>query len=189
MKIPSTVAAASRVAEERGFALSCDPGVGQLLGVLSAAVRPYGSILELGTGAGVGTAWIVAGLGDRIDVRVLSVELDEEIAAVAAKLDLPSFVELRRGDALDVLRSEDSWSLIFADAQGGKWEGLDDTIDALEPGGMLLVDDMTPPEFMNDMHREKTAEVRTQLLSDPRLQAVEIAWSSGIILCARAHDA
>ena len=37
------------------------------------------------------------------------------------------------------------FSLIFADAPGGKWEGLDRTIAALEPGGLLVVDDMRWP--------------------------------------------
>lgn len=56
MNIPSNVAAASLAAEKAGFPLSCDPDVGRLLSVLSAAVPPHGSVLELGTGAGVGTA-------------------------------------------------------------------------------------------------------------------------------------
>ena len=43
--------------------MACEPGVGRLLAVLAAAVPVYGRILEMGTGVGVGTAWIVYGLG------------------------------------------------------------------------------------------------------------------------------
>jgi predicted O-methyltransferase YrrM len=133
-------------------------------------------------------AWIVTGLGERRDVGVASVELDPELAGVAARNEWPDFVHLEVGDAIGVLRRGRRWDLIFADAPSGKWNGLDDTIDALELGGMLLVDDMTPPEFVDDQHRAKTIEVRERLLTDPRLAAVEIGWASGIILCARRSD-
>lgn len=187
MDVPARVKAVAHAATDAGFTLSCDSGVGQLLSVLAASVPREGTILELGTGAGVGLAWIVAGLARRTDVRIASVELDPEIAAVAAKNDWPDFVHLEVGHAIETLQSTDAWDLIFADAQGGKWEGLDDTIAALAPGGLLLVDDMTPAEFIDDMHRTKTIEVRERLLSDARLVAVEIGWSSGLILCARRH--
>jgi demethylmenaquinone methyltransferase/2-methoxy-6-polyprenyl-1,4-benzoquinol methylase len=183
--VPDWVEQARRAAAAAGFSLSCEPGVGRLLSVLAAAVPRCGTILELGTGAGVGLAWIVAGLGARTDVRVVSVELDPEVASVAARQGWPDFVQVETGDGLDVLRRSDRWDLIFADAPGGKWYGLDDTIDALGPGGVLLVDDMTPPEFADDLHRTKTIEVRQRLLTDDRLFVVEIGWSSGVILCAR----
>lgn len=77
------------------------------------------------------------------------------------------------------------FDLIFADAQGGKWEGLDATVAALRPGGQLLVDDMTPGEFADEHHARKTAEVRSRLLGHPDLISVEIAWSSGLILSTR----
>jgi demethylmenaquinone methyltransferase/2-methoxy-6-polyprenyl-1,4-benzoquinol methylase len=185
MSVPATVEAAVRAAADEGFTLSCEPGVGRLLSVLAAAVPPDGAILELGTGAGVGVAWITAGLAGRTEVRVVSVELDSEVAALAASNEWPDFVHLEVGDAIEVLRRGDHWDLIFADAQGGKWDGLDDTINALKPAGVLLVDDMTPPSFIDELHRNKTIEVRKRLLSDDRLVAVEIAWSTGIILCTR----
>jgi demethylmenaquinone methyltransferase/2-methoxy-6-polyprenyl-1,4-benzoquinol methylase len=135
MDVPQTVERATRAAAAAGFSLSCDPGAGRLLSVLAAAVPRRGTILELGTGAGVGLAWIVAGLGGRIDVRVVSVELDPETAGAAARNEWPDFVQLETGDALEVLRGSNRWDLIFADAPGGKWYGLDETIDALAPGG------------------------------------------------------
>src|SRR5690348_17440310 len=89
------------------------------------------------------------------------------------------------GDALEVTRRADRFDLIFADAQGGKWEGLDATVAALRPGGQLLVDDMTPGEFADEHHARKAAEVRSRLLGHPDLVSVEIAWSSGLILSTR----
>jgi demethylmenaquinone methyltransferase/2-methoxy-6-polyprenyl-1,4-benzoquinol methylase len=183
--LPEPVRLAAERAERAGFAMSCDPGAGRLLAVLAAAVPANGRVLELGTGTGVGTAWIVHGLRGRDDVEVVTVEIDAATAALAAQYRWPPWVGLLTGDALEVTRRAGRFDLIFADAQGGKWEGLDATVAALRPGGQLLVDDMTPGEFADERHARKTAEVRGRLLGHPDLISVEIAWSSGLILSTR----
>src|SRR5450631_1775884 len=50
-----------------------------------------------------------------------------------------SSFDLRVGDALGVVGEGGTFDLIFADAQGGKWAGLDRTIAALRPHGLLVV--------------------------------------------------
>jgi demethylmenaquinone methyltransferase/2-methoxy-6-polyprenyl-1,4-benzoquinol methylase len=185
VSLPEIVARAAEVARRAGFAMSSEPGVGALLAVLAAAVPPGGRVLELGTGTGVGTAWIVHGLGGRADVEVVTVDIDEATSGLAAQATWPAYVRLVVGDAVEVTAREGAFDLIFADAQGGKWEGLDVTVGALRPGGQLLVDDMTPPHFADDLHERKTAEVRTRLLGHPELVSVAIDWSSGVILSTR----
>lgn len=188
MDVPERVRMAEAGAREAGFGLSCDARTGALLAVLANAVPSGGRVLELGTGAGVGLSWIVEGLGGRDDVEVVSVELDAATAAVATGLGWPDGVRIVVGDALAHIDQPERWDLVFADAQGGKWEGLADTVRSLRPGGVLLVDDMAPAEFMDDEHRDKTAEVRAHLLASPDITAVEIGWSTGLILCSRRHD-
>jgi len=166
--------------------MSCQPAVGRLLAVLAAQLPDRARVLELGTGTGVGTAWIVSGLLPRTDATVLSVEKDQHTAAIAARGDWPSFVELRHGDALDVLARDGAFDLIFADAPGGKWHGLDSTIAALGPHGLLVVDDMTPLPEWTDSHRAAQERVRRTLLTAPGLISVELAHGSGVILGARA---
>lgn len=183
--LPEPVRRASAVAARAGFAMSCEPGTGSLLAVLAAAVPPAGRILELGTGAGVGTAWIAHGLAVRTDVEVVTVDHDPATAALAAEAGLPAHVRRVVGDAVAVTAAEGHFDLIFADAQGGKWTGLDVTLAALRPGGHLLVDDMTPPYFAGATHEQKTAEVRTRLLDHPDLVSVPLAWSTGLILSTR----
>ena len=183
--VPEPVRLATERAERAGFAMSCDPGTGRLLAVLAAAVPANGRVLELGTGTGVGTAWITGGLRGRDDVEVVTVEIDAATAALAAQYAWPPQVRLLTGNAMDVIRSAGRFDLIFADAQGGKWDGLDATVAALRPGGQLLVDDMTPGEFADEHHARKTSEVRSLLLGHPELISVEIAWSSGLILSTR----
>jgi predicted O-methyltransferase YrrM len=183
--LPARVAAASARGADAGFAMSCDPAVGRLLSVLAATVPSNGRVLELGTGCGVGLAWIVDGLSGRADVEVISIECDDATVAVARGCDWPSSVSIVPGDAVALLPDLGGFDLVFADAQGGKWEGLDLTIAAVRPGGVLLVDDMSPPHWESHKHRTKTEAVRARLLSHPDLLAVEIAHGSGVVLCAR----
>jgi predicted O-methyltransferase YrrM len=95
--VPPLVAAATARARQAGFPMSSDPTVGQLLAVLAAHLPEDARVLELGTGTGVGTAWMVSGLLPRTDVTVTSVEKDPGNAALAAAGDWPSFVRLRCG--------------------------------------------------------------------------------------------
>ena len=76
--VPPTVLAAENRAAEHGFEHSCERGVGEMLAVLAATTPLGGRILELGMGFGVGLAWILAGLGSRTDVEVVSVERDAD---------------------------------------------------------------------------------------------------------------
>src|SRR5690348_8154340 len=182
---PPLVRQAMARARESGFPYSCEPEVGRLLATLAAHLPAGSRVLELGTGTGAGTAWITSALLPRTNVTVLSVEKDPGTAALAARGDWPGFVELRCADALAVLGEAGRFDLIFADAQGGKWEGLDRTIAALAPRGMLIVDDMTAtPQWDAEQHA-KQRQVREVLLASPLLTSVELRHGSGVILSTR----
>jgi demethylmenaquinone methyltransferase/2-methoxy-6-polyprenyl-1,4-benzoquinol methylase len=187
MTPPIRVTEAELCAARAGFGLSCDAHAGRLLAVLAAAVPTDGRVLELGTGVGVGLAWLVSGLGERTDVEVHSVEMDPIAAAMAASADWPSWVTLHTGDALELLPGLGCFDLIFADAQGGKTHGLSLTLGALAPGGQLLVDDMyAQPD--NPMHRDlwpALQAVRERILADPALVATELSYGTGMILATR----
>jgi predicted O-methyltransferase YrrM len=185
--VPPLVAAALARAGQAGFPMSCDPAVGALLAVLAGHLPEGARVLELGTGTGAGTAWIASGLRPRADVTVTSVEKDPATAAVAAAGDWPCFVQLRRGDALEVLAEGGTFDLVFADAPAGKWEGLDQSVAALRPHGLLVVDDMTPQPGWTAGHRAATGEVRRALLADPALISAELPVGSGVILSVRGQ--
>lgn len=183
--VPSVVATADERAALAGFELSCGRHVGRYLAVLAAAVPPGGRALELGSGLGVGLAWLVHGLGVRHDVEVVSVEMDSTLHARLIEEPRPDFVRCLHGDAVELLPTLGSFDLIFADAQGGKWDRLDLTIDALSPGGVLVVDDMTPDEWMSAEHEVNTAMVARTLLGHPQLVAAEMAFGSGVITATK----
>jgi len=183
--MPPLVEAASSRARDAGFLMSCDPAAGRLLAVLAAHLPAHAKVLELGTGAGVSTAWITSGLLPRTDVTVTTVENDRQTAALAARGDWPSFVSLCHGGALGLLAEGSTYDLIFADAPDGKWHGLDRTIAALGPHGMLIVDDMTPMPEWSETQRARQSQVRQRLLTAPQLISAELAVGSGVILSTR----
>ena len=70
---PKLVVTAKRLAGEHDFNYSCLDEVGQLLAVLTSSIK-QGTIAEIGTGYGVGTAWMAANLTN--DVFLISIDND-----------------------------------------------------------------------------------------------------------------
>ena len=184
--IPVAVAAARRRAKSVGFKQSCENDVGRLLSTLAAAVQPNGSILEIGTGVGVGTAWIVAGLEGRDDVALLTVESDERLSEVTKKWSWPSFVRLLRADATEVTLPT-KYDLIFADAAPIKYGHISSSVAALRPGGILVVDDLHAGPRTTDSERSEKDALRQYLLGLSDLHAVELDWSSGVIMVTKSR--
>jgi predicted O-methyltransferase YrrM len=182
---PELVSRARARADELGFAISSAPGVGALLAVLAAATPRNGRIIELGTGGGVGVAWFVHGLGDRNDVTVTSVDTDPSLLDAVRGEEWPGYVELVEGDGATVVRERAPFDLVFADAPSGKVDGLEVTVAALAPRGVLVVDDMDPALHADDGLLAAISSVRGHLMSAPTLIAVDLAWSSGIIMATK----
>jgi demethylmenaquinone methyltransferase/2-methoxy-6-polyprenyl-1,4-benzoquinol methylase len=178
------VIAAGRRAADLGFEISSEEAVGRLLAVLAAAVPTAGRVLELGTGAGWGTAWLASGLAGRVDAELVSVERDHRLAEEVRSWPWPPWVRIVTGDGLEALAGLGTFDLIFADAPAGKFSGLPATLDALRPGGVLVLDDMAPGS-PDEAQRRGQDYVRTTLSGRPDLAVVELEWSSGVILAAR----
>jgi demethylmenaquinone methyltransferase/2-methoxy-6-polyprenyl-1,4-benzoquinol methylase len=159
--------------------------VGAFLAALAAAAPSNARICELGTGAGVGLAWIVHGLGERDDATVYTVDTNQEMLATVATAGWPGFVEFVCDDGARAVADFAPFDLVFADAPGGKLEGLGSTIGALVPGGVLVVDDMDPSLHADDGLSDALAEVRERLLSDPALVAAELDFASGVIVATK----
>ena len=117
----------------------------------------------------------------------MTVESAPAQAALARSQSWPHFVTLLYDEAVSVLPSLGQFDLIFADAPGGKWDRLDLTVEALRPGGFLLVDDMTPEGWWEEEQREKQRQVAQALLSHADLVSTEMEWATGVILCVRKH--
>jgi predicted O-methyltransferase YrrM len=183
---PAVTAAKVRAADE-GFGASCADDVGRLLAVFSNVVPQGGRILEIGGGVGVGTAWIVSGLGDRTDVAVVSVEIEEALARCAReRYAWPPHVDCIGGDAATLLAGEGSFDLIFADAAPYKYEHLDQILEHLRPHGLLLIDDLTTDARTPDEVAAVIEALRQRVCSHPKLRAVELSAGKGVLLASKA---
>jgi predicted O-methyltransferase YrrM len=181
--LPDAVIAAKQRAEALGFTKACADSVGRLLASLAASVPEGGRIMEIGTGVGVGTAWISAGVGPRNDVEVMSLEINRQLSDSAQSWSWPSNVRVVNADATDVIKAYGKFDLVFADAVPYKYDYIEDTISLLRPGGFLLIDDLKTSMGRAEANARKDA-LRHLLLNHPKLQAVEFEWSSGVILAS-----
>lgn len=183
--LPESVVAAHERAVTAGFEFACEVEVGRLLAALSAAAPKGGRILEIGTGVGVGLAWLVHGLGERHDVEVVTVELDDEVQQTARSAPWPSWVRFESGDGAEVAGGLGEFDLIFPDAPGGKIFKLRETVAALRPGGVLIVDDMDLTRHDDEDLRAALTVVRQRLVEDADLVCAELGYSSGVIVAAK----
>jgi len=184
-ELPGSVMAAYERAARSGFRLACEADVGRLLAALAAAVPSGGRVLEIGTGVGVGLAWLVHGLGARRDVEVVTVELDDELQRTALSAPWPPWVRFESGDGAEVVGRLGQFDLIFPDAPGGKIFKLRRTVAALRPGGVLVVDDMDLTRHDDEQLRSALAVVRHRLLGNVDLVCAELGFGSGVIVAVK----
>ena len=184
-ELPGSVRAAYDRAARAGFRLACEAEVGRLLAALAAAVPRGGRVLEIGTGVGVGLAWLVHGLGARQDVEVVTVELDDAVQRTARSVPWPPWVRFVSGDGAEVVGRLGQFDLIFPDAPGGKIFKLRRTVAALRRGGVLVVDDMDLTRHDDEQLRSALAVVRHRLLGNAELICAELAFSSGVIVAVK----
>ena len=172
--LPPLVQHARALAERAQFAASCTAEVGRLLVVLAAHVRG-GVIGEVGTGYGVGTAWLASALAP--DARLVTVE--QEAARVDAVRELFAArddVQVLHGD-WHLLLPHGPFDLLFADTKA-KRDEAEIVLGALSLGGMVVLDDMTPGEHWPHEWRGQPDPVREFWLNEPRLAATEVLTGS-----------
>ena len=156
MSVPPLVARARAAALELGFERSCRDEDGLLLHVL-AARRGIERVAEIGTGAGVGTAWLAAALPP--GVPLFTAESDAACAAAAAALfvDDPD-VHVLEGDWRVVLPPNAPFDLVFVDGGGAAKDDPDAVLGLATPGATLVLDDFSADWDGPDIRRERWLE-------------------------------
>jgi predicted O-methyltransferase YrrM len=153
------------------------PQVRRLLAVLATGRR----VAEAGTAFGEGAAAMA-----ETAESVVTVERDQERATLAAlRLEQHPNVELLVGDWLELLPPRGPFGLFFLDAGGFKHslgEVGELVIGLLEPGGLLVLDDLTPARPGVDPVRAWAADQRelvaSEVLTTPATAALVIARRS-----------
>ena len=185
-RMPAAIRAIARDTREIGFTMSSEPQAGALLRTLAAS-KPGGRFLELGTGTGFGTAWLLDGM-DALS-QLDSVDSDPKALAVARRhLGSDPRVRLHLGDGAVFLAAQapSRFDLIFADAWPGKFTHLDLALSGLRPGGIYLVDDLLPQPNWPDGHAPNVSALIADLESRTGFLFAKLAWTSGLMLLVRS---
>lgn len=163
------------------FQMNSDLLTGSLLRTLAAS-KPGGSFLELGTGAGLGTCWILAGMD--AGSALTSVENDPRVLAIARdEVGADPRLTLIEADGADFLANcAQRFDFIYADTWSGKYSHLDLALNLVKPGGIFLVDDMLPQPNWPEGHDTKAAQLIATLEALPDFSLTKLSWSTGLIM-------
>ena len=177
--IPPLVERATALATEFAFDQSCAAETGRLLHLL-AAQRGRERVAEIGTGVGVGAAWLAAGLAP--GVPLFTAVSDDERARAAASLfaDDPD-VHVLRGAWRDILPEHGPFDLLFYDGvrtEPPAEEG-EEVVGLLSPGATVVLGDVRE-------QRDRDAVVGFWL-GHPRLAGLELSLTTALhaIVCVR----
>lgn len=167
------------------FKLASIPTTGALLRTLAAS-KPDGNVLELGTGTGMATCWLLDGLGAQ--GHLVTVDRDPVVQQVA-KINLGhdpriNFIEQ---DGSEFLHGSVRirFDLIFADAMPGKFSDLDEALALLNDGGIYACDDLLPQDSWPEGHEKKVPQFIDDMRARPDLEVEFWEWSSGILLARK----
>lgn len=171
--------------ETLGFDMASQMQTGSLLRTLAAS-RPGGRFLELGTGTGAATAWLLDGMDEQS--HLISVEQDRRFLSVAQRyLGADTRVAFYLEDAEEVLGriAGQEFDLIFADTWAGKYTHLEESLSLIKVGGLYVIDDMLPQPNWPEGHAGKVEGLISTLESRRDLRLTKMEWSSGIIIAAK----
>jgi predicted O-methyltransferase YrrM len=183
------LAARQRAAEVGVSAI--DPAGGAVLRLLASAVGARAAV-ELGTGAGVSTLWLLRGLTP--DGVLTSVDSDGEHQRLAkaslAEAEVPSGrVRLIAGRALEVLPrlSESAYDIVFCDAaKSENPDYLTAALTLLRPGGVVvfagaLVGGRVAETTARDAETVGMRELARLVRDDTRLVPAMIPVGAGLL--------
>lgn len=172
LSYPVKVQQCMELATQQHFTSSCLSEVGMVLQLLASNPQ-IRSVAELGTGCGVGTAW----LSSCSTAKIHTIDHNKTLYSEVSKLfrDITT-VHVHCGPWTDVLRYA-PFDLIFVDIAQAKIEQGEAVIDSLMAGDMVLLDDLTPKEFWPPEWIGRVDPVRQFWLTHPQLLSIELQTS------------
>jgi predicted O-methyltransferase YrrM len=168
-----------------GFTMSSDVLTCSLLRTLAAS-KPASKLLELGTGTGLSTSWILDGMD--INSTLTSIDNDAIFLEIAKnKLGSDTRLNLIHTDGGKWIEENKTkkFDYIFADTWHGKYLLLDEALNMLNKGGLYIIDDMLPQPNWPDGHSDNAAKLIAELEGKEDLILTKQVWATGIIVAVK----
>jgi predicted O-methyltransferase YrrM len=168
-----------------GFTMASEPRTCSLLRTLAAS-KPSARFLELGSGTGLSTAWLLDGMDS--GSHLTTVDNDEALLSILKRhlgADPRLSVVCADGDEfLQSLRGQ-HFDFIFADTWSGKYRLLEEALDLLVPSGLYVIDDMLLQSNWPEGHAEKVANLVETLEQRKDFRVTKLSWASGVVIATK----
>ncbi|UYQ91765.1 class I SAM-dependent methyltransferase [Chitinophaga horti] len=183
-RYPGAYAHIDEATRQSGFNMASDPMTGALLRTLAAS-KPGGRFLELGTGTGLSTSWILEGMDS--SAHLISIDNDANLLNIARTqlADRRLHLELADGGEWLQQHRDQQFDYIFADTWHGKYLLLEEALHMLRPGALYIIDDMLPQPNWPDGHAEKATNLLKTLDEREDLVLTRLCWATGIVIATK----
>ena len=189
-RVPAALPAIEEETRKLGFGMAGERAVGSLLRTLARS-KGKGRFLELGTGTGLSTAWILDGM--MTDSTLITLDNDRSLLDVAERYlghDPRLTILCDDGDRfVPYLASNGArFDFIFADTWPGKYRLIEETLGLLERNGLYVIDDMLPqPNWPKD-HPPKVKDLLDFLDEHPDFFVTRLGWSTGVVVAVKGGN-
>jgi predicted O-methyltransferase YrrM len=139
-----------------------------------AAGCHQGRIGELGTGAGIGAAWMASAMPAGCTLVTAEIDLVRATAAGEA-LAGDGRVCVLTGDAVTLIGTHGPYDLIFVDCGVGDSVTFGRVVSLLKPGGRIVMDDLTPVDLLPAGSPLRQRDVKREMFAgEDRLTWAEV---------------
>ena len=188
-------------ARAKGTELGCVPvlpGAGAALRLI-AAMADARSVVEIGTGAGVGSMWLLRGMRPDGVLTTIDVEPEHHRAARETFSEAgiaPNRVRLISGRALEVLPrlTDSAYDLVFCDGDKTEYAGyLEQALRLLRPGGVVVFDnalwhDRVADPTQRDEETTAIRELGRSVREDERLVSALLVAGDGLLVAVKKTE-
>ena len=186
-RVPTALPAIEAETLKIGFGMAGERTVGSLLRTLARS-KGKGRFLELGTGTGLSTAWILDGMSS--DSTLVTLDNDPSLLEIAKRHlgnDPRLTIISEDGDRFipDLASKGAGFDFIFADTWPGKYRHIEETLGLLNRNGLYVIDDMLPQANWPEDHPPKVKALLDFLDDRPDLLVTKMRWSSGVVIVTK----
>jgi predicted O-methyltransferase YrrM len=184
-KFPEAYLTIDEATKQSGFTMASDVLTCSLLRTLAGS-KPKSKFLELGTGTGLSTSWILDGMDE--ESSITSIDHDSRFLEIAQSFlgnDSRLTLICTDGGAWVEKNRNQKYDFIFADTWHGKYLLLEEVLAMLNKGGFYIIDDMLPQPNWPEGHQQKAINLIQLLEQREDLSLTKQVWSTGIILAVK----